>query len=333
MKQHRRRCVRLVWALGVVLFVALVINLSTSANSQHAQTNGAQASATSATTVVVGPDLIWSQTYSATNAPQVSALAFAPDRQTILTGHANRTVNLWRASDGALIRSIPGGGYTCGGISAAGYTPDSQLFTATDSCNTRFFTVADGTLVRTIGAIARVAISPDGQYLASTFAVHYSSRTVKLWRVSDGSLVWSVTGGGNNVAFAPDGTLASIGRDGIEFWQLADGAKLRKLGTLRYRFARWSSYAAFLGTQPDYRNEFSHSWRIPFTAGVLVSDEDLKHKPIYLVVTGEGCHQRMYDRFGQPPVFYQPGDCKSLKPNLTIEDFKGGGLAVLKRFE
>jgi hypothetical protein len=114
---------------------------------------------------------------------------------------------------------------------------------------------------------------------------------------------------------------------------VADGDKLRRLGQMRYRFARWSTYGSFLGTQADYRNEFSHSWKIPFTAGVPVSEEDLKKKPIYLVITGEGCHQRMYDRFGQPPVFYQPGDCKTLKPNLGAEDFKGGALAVLKRLD
>ena len=114
---------------------------------------------------------------------------------------------------------------------------------------------------------------------------------------------------------------------------VADGAKLKRLGQMRYRFARWSSYGAFLGTQADYRNEFSHSWRIPFTAGVAVSDEDLKKRPIYLVVTGEGCHQRVYDRFGQPPVFYQPGDCDSLKDSLGPEDFRGGTLAVLRRLD
>jgi outer membrane murein-binding lipoprotein Lpp len=114
---------------------------------------------------------------------------------------------------------------------------------------------------------------------------------------------------------------------------VADGGTLKRLGPLKYRFSRWSSYASFLGTQPDYRNEFSHSWRIPFTAGVPVTEEDLKHKPIYLVVTGEGCHQRVYDRFGQPPVFYTPGECKSLKPSLTADDFKGGALAVLKRLD
>lgn len=114
---------------------------------------------------------------------------------------------------------------------------------------------------------------------------------------------------------------------------VADGGQLRRLGQLRYRFVRWSGYGAFLGTQADYRNEFSHSWRIPFTAGVAISDEDLKKKPIYLVVTGEGCHRRVYDRFGQPPVFYQPGECKTLKDHLTAEDFRGGSLAVLKRLD
>jgi hypothetical protein len=114
---------------------------------------------------------------------------------------------------------------------------------------------------------------------------------------------------------------------------VADGGTLKRVGLLRYRFARWSSYGAFLGTQADYRNEFSHSWRIPFTAGVALSDEDLKHKPVYLVATGEGCHQRVYDRFGQPPVFYQPGECKSLKASLTPEDFRGGALAILKRVD
>ncbi len=112
-----------------------------------------------------------------------------------------------------------------------------------------------------------------------------------------------------------------------------DGAKLVRVGTARYRFSRWSSYGAFLGTQADYRNEFSHSWRIPFTVGVQVKEEDLKRGPVYLVASREGCHERHYDRFGQPPVFYLPGKCESLKATLEPEDFKGGAIAVLKRIE
>lgn len=114
---------------------------------------------------------------------------------------------------------------------------------------------------------------------------------------------------------------------------VADGDKLTQLGTLRYRFARWSSYAAFLGTSADYRNEFSHSWRIPFTVGVSVSEQDLKRRPIYLVATTEACHQRHFERFGQPPIVYVAGECKTLKPSLKLDDFKGGTLAVLRRIE
>jgi hypothetical protein len=112
-----------------------------------------------------------------------------------------------------------------------------------------------------------------------------------------------------------------------------DGNKLVKVGDMRYRFARWGSYATFLGTNTDYRNEFSHTSRIQFTAGVSVSDEDLKKRPIYLVATKEGCHQRHFERFGQPQVSYMPVDCGTLKANLGAEDFKGGSLAVLKRID
>jgi hypothetical protein len=112
-----------------------------------------------------------------------------------------------------------------------------------------------------------------------------------------------------------------------------DGDKLTQVGSMRYRFARWSSYAAFLGTSADYRNEFSHSWKIPFSVGVSVSEQDVKRRPIYLVATSEACHQRHFERFGQPPVFYAPGECKTLKPELKLADFKDGSLAVVRRIE
>jgi hypothetical protein len=112
-----------------------------------------------------------------------------------------------------------------------------------------------------------------------------------------------------------------------------DGNKLVKVGDLRYRFARWGSYGAFLGTTTDYANEFSHRSRIAFTAAVSVADEDLKKKPLYLVATKEGCHVRHFERFGQPQVAYMPVDCGTLKPSLTLDDFKGGSLAVVKRLD
>lgn len=112
-----------------------------------------------------------------------------------------------------------------------------------------------------------------------------------------------------------------------------DGNKLVKVGDMRYRFARWGSYGAFLGTTTDYGNEFSHRSRIPFTAAVSISEDDLKKRPIYLVATKQGCNARHFERFGQPQVAYMPVECPTLKPSLALDDFKGGALAVVKRLD
>jgi hypothetical protein len=54
---------------------------------------------------------------------------------------------------------------------------------------------------------------------------------------------------------------------------------------------------------------------------------------VYLVASSEGCHERHYERFGQPPVFYVPGKCETLKPTLTADDFKTRALTILKRLD
>ena len=114
---------------------------------------------------------------------------------------------------------------------------------------------------------------------------------------------------------------------------VANGATLTHVGKVRYRFIRWRNYGSFLGTQADFRNDFSYNSRIPFSIGVSVADDELNRRPLYLVATREGCHRRLYERFGQPPIQYVPGNCHSLKPTLTAADFKDGSLSVIKRLD
>jgi WD40 repeat protein len=78
--------------------------------------------------------------------------------------------------------------------------------------------------------VSSVAFSPDGSLLASGSR----DRTIKLWRVADGSLVRTITGHTgevNSVAFSPDGSLLASGSEDrtVKLWRVADGALLRTL--------------------------------------------------------------------------------------------------------
>jgi WD40 repeat protein len=82
------------------------------------------------------------------------------------------------------------------------------------------------------GSVTGMAFSPDGTLLASVG--QEAAGRLKLWRVADGSLVYSVDahpGGASSVAFSPDGAmLATGGQDSlVRLWNTADGAPIRDL--------------------------------------------------------------------------------------------------------
>lgn len=113
---------------------------------------------------------------------------------------------------------------------------------------------------------------------------------------------------------------------------VSDGSKLKKIGAVEYRFARWDDFGSYLGNNADYRNDFAHSTSIPFSTGVELVDSQIK-KPLYLVATKEGCNTRSEERFHQPPVWYFASGCTTLKDELTIEDFKDETLGVVRRMD
>ena len=63
----------------------------------------------------------------------VTAVAFAPDGKHMLSGSSDRTLRLWRASDGALLRTF--GGHT-GSIESVAFAADGRTFASGSSDGT-----------------------------------------------------------------------------------------------------------------------------------------------------------------------------------------------------
>jgi WD40 repeat protein len=173
---------------------------------------------------------------------------------------------LWRASDGALLRSFTAlqgrrdlsfSSYTYGVCSVA-FSPDGrQLAAGGADGQIRLWQLSDGSLQRAFGGhknqITAVAFSPDGKTLASVGGVESdplirwgmsagnsaAKGIIRLWRVSDGALLHTVAGAGNeitSVTFNPDGVSFAVVSNDDEYSSLtlyrnSDGALLRTLAS------------------------------------------------------------------------------------------------------
>lgn len=176
------------------------------------------------------PDIRWRGTH--TNF--VQAVAISPDGTLVASGSADRTTKIWRASDGALLRTlVQCSGIGCRGPNEVVFSPDGQLL-ATAGSNLKLWRVADGTLVRTWNdGFADIAYSPDGLTIAGTGGTGYNTVFVRILRVADGALLQTFTAGGSGVAFSPDGELiAANGRRGFDLLR-TDGTTLWHLDGVR----------------------------------------------------------------------------------------------------
>jgi len=154
---------------------------------------------------------------------KVTSVSFSPDGQILASGSWDKTIKLWRVSDGRLIRTLTG---HTNHVNSVSFSPDGQILASgSDDKTIKLWRVSDGSLIRTIeghtGSVESVTFSPDGQILASGS----DDKTIKLWRVSDGSLIGTLEGHTDavlSVSFSPDGQILASGSDDntIKIWRL-----------------------------------------------------------------------------------------------------------------
>jgi WD40 repeat protein len=151
------------------------------------------------------------------------SVAFSPDGSLLAVGMENSTLTLWRVSDGELLHTwgiLPVEYNPDNEVVSVAFSPDGTLIAAGTHKEIKLYRVSDKAIIRTldIGNDGQsLAFSPDGTILAS------AAGDIRLWRVSDGSLLTKLSGHTatvSSVFFSPDGTfLGSASYDGtIRFW-------------------------------------------------------------------------------------------------------------------
>jgi WD40 repeat protein len=175
----------------------------------------------------------------------VNAARFAPDSSRVLitSWEAGRVWQWNPQTDGELLTTLePTVDFDkIGGLLwSAEYTPDGQRIVTIGGNDARLWSLDAGdprTVLRFSphGAVAAVAVSPDGQWLATGSW----DTTAKLWDVATGRVVRKLVGGHtgyvNSVAFSPDGNwLATAGDDGVvRVWNVATG-EMAQLETMTH---------------------------------------------------------------------------------------------------
>jgi WD40 repeat protein len=184
----------------------------------------------------------------------ISELIFTPNGQLISGGDS--TARFWDALDGRFLRAIN----ASASVTTMALSPDGQLLAFPGANHTvQIYRVSDGTLVQTLVGhtqdITGLAFSHDGSLLASGAFFDGNNDVIKLWNVSNWTLVRELSGQlfgpFDAINFSPDDALLSATCEGVPaVWRVSDGAFIRSFPNLG--FTRFSPNGTLLavGSNP-----------------------------------------------------------------------------------
>ena len=139
----------------------------------------------------------------------VEAVAFSPDGRFIVSGSGDRTLGLWDAANGALLKTFRGHD---GPVYSVAFSPDGRfIVSGSDDQTLKLWDAGSGALRKTFkgptGLVSSVAFSHDGRFIVSGSDDH----TLKLWDAASGALLKNalLPGDVSAVAFSPKGWIVT----------------------------------------------------------------------------------------------------------------------------
>jgi WD40 repeat protein len=198
------------------------------------------------------PNIVWAK---GGHSDSVNSVTYSPDGQLLVSGSSDRTIKLWR-QDRTFIKSLtipysPNGQLT--DVRSVAVSPDGkllavgvQLFNGVSHTYTgavEVWRISDSVLAQTLTGygsgdstttgVNSVAFSHDGTLLASGAFFNGNNDAIKLWNVSNWTLLRELSGPlifgpFTAINFSADDSLISAASEGTPaVWRVSDGAFIR----------------------------------------------------------------------------------------------------------